>query len=196
MSGGGTLSKADLASVGGSNTTASGILADTATDTFRFLSPGYQAQGINITLSEPITPAMWVALEYSNGSALSTDRLAMTLPKVATDLKPVTSQTLTVAVKGRVIHSGTKVRAAYRWQPERLVTPVNPYEAFSDQAYLSFLLRQPIRCGKLLPAGLEATIDVTNLLAQGYRPFLSQDGQTLFLAQSPRTIQAGLAFSF
>jgi hypothetical protein len=88
------------------------------------------------------------------------------------------------------------VRAAYRWQPERLVTAVNPYEAFSDQAYLSFYLRQPIRCGNFLPPGLEATIDVTNLLAQGYRPFLSTDGGTLFLAQSPRTIQAGLAFSF
>jgi hypothetical protein len=140
---------------------------------------------------------MWVALEYSNGSALSAgDRASMTLPSVATDLKPVASQTVTVAVKGRVIHSGTKVRAAYRWQPERLVTAVNPYAAFSDQAYLSFYLRQPIRCGNLLPPGLEATIDVTNLLEQGYRPFLSKDRQTLFLAQSPRTIQAGLAFSF
>jgi hypothetical protein len=196
VAGGGPLSRADLASVGGANTTASGILADTATDTFRFLSPGYKAQGMNITVSEPITPGMWVALEYSNGSALSTKGDSMTLPNVATDLKPVTAETFTVAMKGRVIHSGTKVRAAYRWQPERLVTAVNPYEAFSDQAYLSFLLRQPIRCGSLLPAGLEATIDVTNLLAQGYRPFLSKDGQTLFLAQSPRTIQAGLAFSF
>jgi outer membrane receptor protein involved in Fe transport len=99
-------------------------------------------------------------------------------------------------VKGTVIHTGTRVRAAYRWQPERFVTAVNPYEAFGDQAYLSFYLRQPVRCGSLLPPGLEATVDVTNLLEQGYRPFLSADGQTLFLAQSPRTIQAGLAFSF
>jgi hypothetical protein len=37
---------------------------------------------------------------------------------------------------------------------------------------------------------------VTNLLAQGYQPFLSADGHTLFLAQSPRTIQAGLSFTF
>jgi hypothetical protein len=50
--------------------------------------------------------------------------------------------------------------------------------------------------GHLLPAGLDATIDVTNLLAQGYRPFLSADGQAMFLAQSPRAVQAGLAFTF
>ena len=60
----------------------------------------------------------------------------------------------------------------------------------------SCYLRQALRLGNLLPAGLDATIDVTNLLAQGYRPFLSTDGKTLFLAEAPRTLQAGLAFTF
>jgi len=197
VSGIGSLTSGDLALAGAPNTSSSGIIADTATDTFRLLGTGYRTRGVNVLLSEPLTPAMWVAFEYSNGAALATDEgVLTTLPNVANDLKPVVSQSVTVAVKGRVIHSGTKIRAAYRWQPERLVTAVNPYAAFSDQAYLSFYVRQPIHCGNLLPSGLEATIDVTNLLAQGYRPFLSNDGQTLFLAQSPRTVQAGLAFSF
>jgi hypothetical protein len=39
-------------------------------------------------------------------------------------------------------------------------------------------------------------VDVTNLLAQGYLPFLSADGRTLYLAQSPRAIQGGLSFTF
>jgi hypothetical protein len=197
VSGIGPLTPGDLALAGAPNTSSSGLVADTATDTFRLLGAGYTTRGVNIVLSEPLTPAMWIALEYSNGAALSSGEGALTtLPNVATDLKPVVSQSITVAVKGRVIHSGTKVRAAYRWQPERLVTAVNPYGAFGDQAYLSFYVRQPIHCGSLLPPGLEATIDVTNLLAQGYRPILSNDGQTLFLTQAPRTVQAGLAFSF
>jgi Carboxypeptidase regulatory-like domain len=197
VSGIGQLTSADLAQAGAPNTQSSGILADTSTDTFRLLGGGYATHGVNIVLSEPITPAMWVALEYSNGAALSSGETPLTtLPNVSSDLKPVVSQSVTVALKGRVIHSGTRVRAAYRWQPERLVTAVNPYAAFGDQAYLSFYVRQPIHCGGFLPPGLEATVDVTNLLAQGYRPFLSNDGQTLFLAQSPRTIQAGLAFNF
>jgi len=108
----------------------------------------------------------------------------------------VSARTATVALRGRVLRSGTAIRAAYRWQPTRLVTAVDPYAPFSDQAYLSFYMRQSLRLGRLLPPGLEATVDVTNLLAQGYRPFLSADGQTLFLAQSPRMLQAGLAFTF
>jgi Carboxypeptidase regulatory-like domain len=196
VAGGGELSPADLA-ISNAPGSTNGFLADTTTDTFRVMGAGYKTHGLNLILSEPITPAMWVALEYSNGSALTAgDGVAMTLPSIATDLKPMASQSLTVALKGRVIHTGTQVRASYRWQPERFVTAVDPYEAFGDQAYLSFYLRQPVRCGSLLPPGLEATIDVTNLLEQGYRPFLSADGQMLFLAQSPRTIQAGLAFNF
>jgi outer membrane receptor protein involved in Fe transport len=53
-----------------------------------------------------------------------------------------------------------------------------------------------VRWGDRLPPGIEATVDVTNLLAEGYRPFLSADGRTLYLAESPRTIQAGLSFKF
>jgi hypothetical protein len=112
------------------------------------------------------------------------------------DLAPQAAQTATVALRGRIAHTGTRVRASYRWQPTRLVTAVDPYASFSDQAYFSCYLRQALRLGNLLPAGLDATVDVTNLLAQGYRPFLSADGHTLFLAQSPRTLQAGLAFTF
>jgi len=195
VEGGGTLSAADIAQAGESP--VGGILADQTTGNFRLLNSGYKTRGLNLTLSEPITSNMWVALEYSTGAALTAkDDDILTLEDVATDLKPLTSQTATIAVKGRVLRSGTSVRAAYRWQPARMVTAVNPYAAFSDQAFLSCYLRQAIKFGNLLPPGLEATVDVTNLLAQGYRPFLSADGKTLFLAQSPRALQAGLAFTF
>jgi hypothetical protein len=120
----------------------------------------------------------------------------MTLSSAANGLMTQTGQSATVALKGNVVRSGTSIRAAYRWQPAHLVTAVDPYGAFSDQAYFSCYLRQAIRMGHFLPAGLDATVDVTNLLAQGYRPFLSADGQTMFLAQSPRAVQAGLAFTF
>lgn len=195
VSGGGALTSADIEEV--SQSPSGGILADASTGSFRVLSTGYKTRGLNVTLTEPLTSSMWMAVEYSTGAALTAkDGGAVTLPNVATDMTPQTAQTATLALKGRVIRSGTKVRAAYRWQPTRLVTAVDPYGAFSDQAYLSCYLRQAIKLGNLLPTGLEATVDVTNLLAQGYRPFLSADGHMLFLAQAPRSLQGGLAFTF
>jgi len=198
LSGSGELRTADMAAASVPGTNANGIIADTATDTFRMLNAGYKAQGINLLVTEPITPGLWVAVEYSTGAGLAApdEKRPMHLDMVSTELKARSTQSATVALKGRVIHSGTQVRASYRWQPEGVVTPVNPFAAFSDQAYLSFFIRQPVHCGSLLPQGLEATVDVTNLLEQGYRPVLSKDGRTLFLAQTPRIIQAGLAFNF
>jgi hypothetical protein len=195
VAGGGALSASDIEEVSASPT--GGILADATTGDFRILSSGYKSSGVNVTVTEPLTTGMWVAFAYSTGAALAPkDASTLTLPNAATDLTPEMSKTATIALKGQVIRTGTKIRAAYRWQPTRLVTAVDPYGAFGDQAYFSCYLRQAIRLGSLLPDGLEATVDVTNLLAQGYRPILSADGHTLFLAQAPRTLQGGLAFTF
>jgi hypothetical protein len=195
VSGGGALAAADIQQTvqPGSN----GIVADSVTGNFRFLSGGFKSQGVNVTLSEPLSSTMWVAVEYATGAGLAAkDGAVMSLPTASTDLAPQLAQTATIALRGRVVRSGTRIRASYRWQPARLVTAVDPYASFGDQAYFSCHLRQALRLGSLLPAGLDATVDVTNLMAQGYRPFLSADGRTLFLAQSPRTVQAGLAFTF
>jgi hypothetical protein len=195
VSGGGALAPADIKQTGPPS--PNGILADSTTGNFRFLSAGYKTQGVNVTLTEPLSSTMWVALEYATGMGLAAkDGAVMSLPTMLTGLAPQAAQTATIALRGKVVSSGTRIRASYRWQPTRLVTAVDPYASFGDQAYFSCHLRQALRLGSLLPAGLDATVDVTNLLAQGYRPFLSADGQTLFLAQSPRTVQAGLAFTF
>jgi hypothetical protein len=197
VSGGGELSTADFDGEGGAAAQPVGVIADATTGGFKLLASGYHTQGINVMLTQPLTTGLWAAVEYENGSALASRSAATsTLTGVGSELKARGAQSATVALKGRVLHTGTNVRAAYRWQPAYLVTAVDPYAAFSDQAYFSFFLRQPVNCGHWLPAGLEATVDVTNLLAQGYRPFLSADGRTLYLAQAPRSIQAGLAFNF
>jgi hypothetical protein len=187
IAGTGATGPADLA---GSDRT-NGVVVDTATGSFRLLGAGTTTNGMSVTLSEPLTEGLWAALEFASGSALRTES-----GQGPARLQPASSETATVAVKAQVPRTGTKLRASYRWQPRCLVTAVGPYEAFSDQGYLSFTLRQTVRWGDMLPPGLEATIDVSNLLAEGYEPFLSADGQTLYLAQSPRTIQGGLSFTF
>jgi hypothetical protein len=178
-----------------------GVLLDPTTGSFRALATGYGSNGIRITASSALTPALWLAAEYSTGETLASrsedgSAAPIGIEQALTALRVRRSETATIALKGKVLNTGTRVRASYRWQPTPGVTAVDAYSAFGDQAYLSCLLRQPIHARALLPQGLEATIDVSNLLAQGYRPFLSADGQTLYFAQTPRTIQAGLSFSF
>jgi hypothetical protein len=176
---------------------AGGAIADTATGSFQLLGAGYTAHGVRVTVSEPLTPNLWAAVEVESGAALvAEDSAGERLPEVMAGLRAKVAEAETVALDGRVLRTGTKLRAAYRWQPLHVVTAVGPYEAFSDQGYLGFYVRQALRWGDRLPTGLEATIDVTNLLAEGYQPFLSADGRTLYLAQSPRMVRAGLSFTF
>jgi hypothetical protein len=199
----GTVSqRADAAQANaGVSFTPVGILLDPTTGSFRTLAAGYTSEGARVSVSSALTPALWVAAEYSTGEALTmpdseVSGMPVGLEEALAELHSMHSQTATIALKGRLVGAGTRVRASYRWQPTRGVTAVDGYSSFGDQAYLNCMVRQPIRLGQSLPQGLEATIDVTNLLAQGYRPFLSADGHTLYFAQAPRTIQAGLSFSF
>jgi hypothetical protein len=59
--------------------------------------------------------------------------------------------------------------------------------------YLNIFIRQPIPA---LGGRIEALIDIRNLLAQGYVPVLGQDGQTVYLVDSARSVRGGVAFTF
>jgi hypothetical protein len=194
IAGAGALAPADLLPASASTA----VVADTASGSFQLLGArAYTTRGVSLMLAEQLTPLLWAELQYQAGSGLAApDATTLSLPQLSAQLRVQTAQALTVALQGRMLRAGTRILAAYRYQPTHLLTPVASYQALSDQGFLSCSVRQALRWGGRLPPGLEARIDVTNLLAQGYQPFLSADGRTLFLAQSPRTLQAGLSFSF
>jgi hypothetical protein len=62
--------------------------------------------------------------------------------------------------------------------------------------YLNVFLRQPIPGTSFLPGKMEAIIDLRNLRAEGYVPVVGQDGQTVYLVQSARSVRGGVAFTF
>jgi hypothetical protein len=193
LTGSGMMNAAEMLAVGASN----GAMVDTATGSFRMLGAGYRSSGMSVSYTEPVTQNLWASVAYERGAALTAENTSSEgLAQVAAGLHAEDAGAATAAVKGRVLRTGTKVRASYRWQPQHLVTAVDSYASPNGEGYMSFYVRQSVRWGDRLPPGLEATIDVTNLLAQGYRPFLSADGQTLFLAESPRTVRGGLSFTF
>ena len=175
----------------------SDMLVDPTTGTFRALGNGYKTNGARVSVGAPLTDGLWIAAEYSRGEAMASETGAdASLAQALAGMHGRTSQSATIALKGHLVGAGTRVRASYRWQESSLVTAVDPFSAMADQAFFSCMIRQPIRLGAHMPQGIYATIDVTNLLAEGYRPFVSADGQTLYFAQAPRTIQAGLSFKF
>ena len=98
-------------------------------------------------------------------------------------------------MSGTVGRTRTRWIASYRWINDPALTPVDMFNASPGQSdpYLNLFIRQPI---PTLGGHMEAFIDLRNLLAQGYVPVLGQDGQTVYLVDSARSIRGGVAFTF
>jgi hypothetical protein len=190
IGGGGSVEQQDLAS--------GDIFYDPVSQMFRVTGPGYTSGGFKTVFAQKVTSSTWATVSFASGKALAFDNpgSAVTLEEAVQGLTERRTEAITAAVNGKLERTGTGWRASYRWQPANTVSPVAMYDSFGQGAYLNLLVRQPIHCGHLLPNGTEALVDVRNLLAEGYRPFLTRDGSTLYFAQDARSIQGGLSFTF
>ncbi len=191
LAGSGSLSRSDLS--------GASVIEDPTTGTFHMAANGYSGRGLSASVMQPLTPSLSLWGEYDLGTALMMNEAADGVPTLAelqSNIGAHTTQSASAAIRGKILKTGTAVKAEYRWQPQRSLTQVNAYNTAAEEAYMSFYLRQRLHCGRFLPQGLDAVVQATNLLEQGYQPVLAPDGHTLFLAQIPRSVQGGLAFNF
>ncbi|MDE1161680.1 MAG: carboxypeptidase-like regulatory domain-containing protein [Acidobacteriaceae bacterium] len=170
------------------------VVADPTTQTFRLATSGYTGRGASVTLTHKLSPSMKAFVEYEVGTALRATSLGSQTQGLTT--RGHTSSAAAAGLRGKIARTGTTVNAEYRWQPVSTLTQVDAYNAGLTEAYLGFSVRQRIWGGRFLPHGMDAVLEATNLLEQGYQPVIAPDGHTLFLAQVPRAIQGGVAFNF
>jgi len=189
INGSGTFDSKDLA--------LAAILADPTTARFALTSADYSGRGVSVSMVQPITPSLSAWFGYDLGTALtSTMNEDTMIAAAAKEMVAHNSYAASASLRGKILRTGTTVRAEYRWQPMHTLTQVNAFNVSDQNAYLGLYVRQRLWCGRWLPDGIDAVIDATNLLAQGYQPVVSGDGHVLYLAQAPRAIQGGFAFNF
>jgi hypothetical protein len=190
VSGGGVISATDWKS--------GNLLYDATTGALQVAGTDLNSDGVIAELKELLPDDMWVSLKLGTGDSLVMDSssAAMSLDSALSSLRPRRTEMVSVIYGGKLQHAGTQWQASYQWQQAGAVTAVDPFDPNLRNPYLSLYLRQPIRCHGILPNGMEALIDVRNLLAQGYRPFATTDGSVLYFAQASRAVEGGLSFSF
>lgn len=173
-------------------------LIDRAGNLLRTAGPNYASTGIEASLERRLPAGNLVRLSYANGDALVIPALAgqVNMAELLAASHPHRAQTYTIALSGTLDGTGTRWRASYRWQPEDTVTAVAPYAVDASAPYFNLHLRQPIRLGREGTSSFEALLDVQNLLAEGYRPYLMNDGSLLLFAQKHRGFRGGVAFTF
>src|SRR5690349_16126084 len=177
------------------------FLPDYSADTFTYNGGTLHSNGMRFVIERRLTNDVVAAFDYALGNVLATEpgTAGESWQQVRSTLHPVKATSLTAKFSGRVPKLQTRWGASYKWSDHNtVVSQVDVFNASAGQAdpFLNLFVRQPIPATSFLPGKLEAMVDVRNLLEQGYRPFMGQDGRTLYLVQSARAIRGGLAFTF
>jgi hypothetical protein len=190
IEGGGTISAADWKS--------GDLLYDSATDTLRVAGSGFTSDGFVAEMKDILPDDMWVSFAAATGNAITMDvqPIPVTLQHGLLSLRPSRTEMYSASFGGKLPRGKTQWQASYRWQQAGSLTAVDAFNKNLADPYLSFYVRQPIHYRCILPNGMEALIDVRNLLAQGYRPMMTSDGSVLYFAQAARSVEGGLAFTF
>ena len=174
------------------------MLVDGASGLLRTAGPNYSTAGMLASVESRLPGHNRIKLSYASGDALVMQASGRPedIAAILQGIHARRAQMYSVVLSGTAEGTGTRWRASYRWQPESTVTEVAPFAVDASEPYLNIYIRQPIRVNKQGPGGVEAQVDLRNLLAEGYQPFLTSDGSHLYFAQAQRCIRGGLAFTF
>src|SRR5579863_7317925 len=172
------------------------VLSDPISGLMHGAGQNYASAGVTATVEHRMTGSSNVRMSYASGDALVMPALVhpTALSQVFSAAKPRHAQMYAISLSGRLDGTGTRWRASYRWQPADTVTRIAPYSVDAVAPFLSLHLRQPVAMHRD-GLNIEALLDVNNLLAQGYRPYLLNGGLVVF-AQDQRSVGAGVAFTF
>ena len=180
----------------GDVTSAGGfLLPDISSGTFSYAGPNLNTSGMRVVLQHKFASDLTATLDYAFGGVLDLSRPDASLQQAHQWISTQRRQAIAGKLSGTVSRSHTRWIASYRWINGSGLTPVDMFNASAGQSepFLNIFIRQPIPS---FGGHMEALIDVRNLLAQGYIPVLGQDGRTLYLVDSARSVRGGVAFNF
>src|ERR1019366_8693621 len=151
--------------------------------------------GLRVVLQRKVSADLTATLDYAYGGVLDLSRSDVPLQNAQPWITTQRRHALAVKLSGTAPRTRTSWIASYRWVNGSALTPVDMFNASPGQSdpFLNIFVRQPIPA---MGGHVEAIIDLRNLLAQGYVPILGQDGQTVYLVQSARSVRGGVAFTF
>jgi hypothetical protein len=179
----------------GAASAADGVLRDPISGLMRGAGQNFSGAGIVAAMERRIGGNS-VRVSYANGDAMVMPAVVHPtgLSQIFAAARPRHAQMYAISLSGTLEGTGTRWRASYRWQPANTVTAIAPYSVGVIEPYLNLHLRQPITTHSN-GVNVEALLNVNNLLAEGYRPYLLNSGVVVF-AQDQRSVGAGVAFTF
>jgi hypothetical protein len=174
------------------------VLPDVYSGTFSYAyAAGLSTVGSRVVVQRKIFDDYTVTVDYSTGAVVTAEAPG-NWQNLAHTLSTGRQHSVGTKFAGYIPSSGTRWIASYKWTSGNALSSVDAFNASPGQTdpYLSIFIRQPLPGTSFIPGKMDALIDLRNLLAQGYLPVTGQDGRTLYMVQSARSLRGGLAFTF
>jgi hypothetical protein len=174
------------------------LLPDVESGTFSYQGRDLDTNGLRVVVQRKLASDLTATLDYGYGGVLDLSRPDVELQDARESLATVRRHAISGKLSGHVPGCHTRWTASYGWMNGRGLTPVDMFHASPGQSdpYLNVFVRQPLPGLGFLPIHMEAMLDLRNLMAQGYVPVMGQDGRTVYLVQSARSVRGGVAFIF
>jgi hypothetical protein len=187
-----------LTGVGEFSSISGEVLPDIYSGTFTYQGRDLETRGLRLVLEQKLSSDITATVDYGYGGALDLKDGERNFESVRDQSVTRKRHTLSGKIAGTTPGTRTRWMASYGWTSGRALTPVDMFNASAGQAdpFLDLFFRQPVPGTAGLPGHMDVVLEVRNLLAQGYVPVFSQDGQTVYLVQSARAVRGGVAFSF
>lgn len=174
------------------------VLPDVYSGTFSYQGKDLNTQGIRLVLQRKLRSDLTATLDYGYGGVLDLANSDVQLQDARASMHTVRRHAVSGKLSGKVPRAKTQWGASYGWTSGQALTQVDMFNASAGQSdpFLNVYIRQPLPGTGFFPVHMEAMLDLRNLLAQGYVPVMGQDGHTVYLVQSARSVRGGLAFVF
>lgn len=185
---------ANTAVYGRGGTSSPDFLQDFFSDAFTYDGGSLNSWGSRLAYQQKISDNVSAALVYAWAGALTPDMLDPA-GSLRDSLEARYHHSVAAHVTARVPKLGTQVTTGYKWINGQLVSRLDPYgEAlYHTDPFFNLTIRQSLP--NFIPGHMQAVADFGNLLAQGYVPVTTRDGQ-LFLVPSYRYFRGGLSLKF
>jgi hypothetical protein len=169
------------------------FLQDFFSDGFAYDSGNADSYGVRAAYQQKVSDHLSTTLVYAWAGALA----PITQMAPDEDLRDVLTvrqrQSVAGSVSSQLPKTKTQVTAGYKWLNGMAVSRQDEFgEAFFGlDPYFNLAIHQPIPCLH----HMQATADFGNLLAQGYVPMTTRDGQVV-LVSAYRTFRGGISVQF
>jgi len=174
------------------------LLPDVDSGTFSYQGRNLDTNGMRLVVQRKLASDLTATLDYAYGGVLDLSKPDVELREARESLTTARRHLISGKVSGRIPGCKTHWTTSYGWMSGKGLTAVDMFNASPGQSdpYLNVYLRQPLPGLGFLPVHMEAMLDLRNLMAQGYVPVMGQDGRTVYLVQSARSVRGGVAFIF